>query len=53
MTMAGVIRGTRDAASDAWQRFVAFMLDACRADRPHPPPTLTQMYRAMHRLGYT
>jgi hypothetical protein len=37
---AGVVRGTRDAAPLAWKRFVALLLDRCRAEGAHPlPPT--------------
>jgi hypothetical protein len=38
----------------AWQRFVALLLEALRAERAHPlppPPTSPQMYRALLRLG--
>jgi AcrR family transcriptional regulator len=54
MANAGVVQGTREAVPAAWQRFVALMIDACRADRAHPlpqPPTPAQMYRAMRRLA--
>jgi AcrR family transcriptional regulator len=54
MANAGVVRATRDAAPDAWRRFVSLVLDGFRADgaRPlPPPPTPTQVYRAMRRLG--
>jgi hypothetical protein len=54
MANAGVVRGTRDAAPLAWKRFVALMLDACRAEGAHPlppPPPPTQVYRAMRRLA--
>jgi AcrR family transcriptional regulator len=54
MANAGVVRGTRDAAPLAWKRFVALMLDACRAEGAHelpPPPPPAQVYRAMRRLG--
>jgi AcrR family transcriptional regulator len=47
---AGVVQVTRAAAPGAWQRFVALMIDAFRADRAHPlppPPTSTQMYQAL------
>jgi AcrR family transcriptional regulator len=54
MANAGVLRGTRDAAPDAWKRFVAFMIEAFRADRAEPlpkPPSPRQMRRAMHLAG--
>jgi AcrR family transcriptional regulator len=53
MANAGVVRGTRDAAPLAWKRFVALVLDACRAEGAHelpPPPPPGQVYRAMRRL---
>jgi hypothetical protein len=52
----GVINGTRDAAPAAWKRFVALVLQACRAERATslpPPPTHTEMYQAMNRLDRT
>lgn len=54
MANAGVVQGTREAAPTAWQRFVALLLEALRAEpaRPlPPPPTPAQMYRALLRLG--
>ncbi len=54
MANAGVVRATRDAAPDAWRRFVSLVLDGFRADgaRPLPPPPApAQVYRAMRRLG--
>ena len=54
MANAGVVRGTREAAPTAWQRFVALVLEALRAEQAHPlppPPTPAQMYRALLRLG--
>jgi hypothetical protein len=51
---AGVVQGTREAAPVAWQRFVALLLEALRAERAHPlppPPTSVQMYRALLRSG--
>jgi hypothetical protein len=51
---AGVVRGTRDAAPLAWKRFVALLLDGCRAEGAHPlppPPPPAQVYRAMRRLA--
>src|SRR5215217_2994320 len=56
MANAGVVRAMRDAAPDAWRRFVGLMLDALRADRAHPlppPPTPAQTYRAMLRASRT
>ena len=56
MANAGVVRATRDAAPDAWQRFVAIVLDGFRADgaRPLPPPPApAQVYQAMSTLGRT
>jgi AcrR family transcriptional regulator len=50
---AGVVRVTRDAAPDAWRRFVGLMLDGFRADRATPlapPPTPAQTYRAMRSV---
>jgi hypothetical protein len=46
----------RDAAPDAWRRFVGLMLDGLRADRAHPlppPPAPAQTYRAMLRVSRT
>ena len=54
MANAGVVHATRDAAPDAWQRFVALMLEGFRADdaRPLPPPPApAELYRAMLRIG--
>ena len=54
MANAGVVRATRDAAPDAWRRFVGLMLEGFRADgaRPLPPPPApAQLFRAMLRLG--
>jgi hypothetical protein len=56
MANAGVVRAMRNAAPDAWRRFVGMMLDALRADRAHPlpaPPTPAQTYRAMLRASRT
>jgi AcrR family transcriptional regulator len=54
MANAGVVRATREAAPDAWRRFVALVLDGFRADGAGPlppPPAPAQVYRAMLRLG--
>jgi AcrR family transcriptional regulator len=54
MANAGIVRGLGAAAPQASARFVALVLDACRAERaqPLPPPPLpAQVYRAMRRLG--
>jgi AcrR family transcriptional regulator len=58
MANAGVVQGAGDAAPDAWRRFVAFMLDAFRAEAgadaasPLPaPPTPRQMMRAMRQMN--
>ena len=56
MANAGVVQGMRDAAPEAWKRFVAFMIDAFRADRAGPlpePPTPSQMEEARQRLVST
>jgi AcrR family transcriptional regulator len=54
MANAGVLRGTGEAAPDAWKRFVALMIEAFRADRAKPlpsPPSARQMRRAMRLSG--
>src|SRR5829696_8834958 len=56
MANAGVVRAMRDAAPDAWRRFVGLMLDGVRAEGAHPlppPPTPAQTYRAMLRVSRT
>jgi AcrR family transcriptional regulator len=56
MANAGIVRAMRDAAPDAWRRFVGLMLDGLRADRAHPlpaPPTPAQTNRAMLRVSRT
>ena len=53
MANAGVITGTRDAAPDAWRRFVGYLIQGFAAEAAQPlpdPPTPTQMYRALMRL---
>jgi AcrR family transcriptional regulator len=48
----GVLRGTGEAAPLAWQRFLALVLDGCRAEGAHalpsPPPA---QYAATRGLG--
>jgi AcrR family transcriptional regulator len=54
MANAGVVRATRDGAPRGWRRFVALMLDACRAEGAHSlpaPPRADQLARAMRRLN--
>lgn len=56
MANAGVVRAMRHAAPDAWRRFVGMMIHALRADGAQPlppPPTPSQTYRAMLRVGCT
>jgi AcrR family transcriptional regulator len=53
MANAGVVTATRDAAPDAWRRLVGYLLQAFAADAAQPlppPPTHTQLYRALLRL---
>lgn len=53
MANAGVVTATRDAAPDAWRRFVGYLLQAFATEAAHPlpaPPTPNQMYRAMMRV---
>jgi hypothetical protein len=53
MANAGVVMGTRDAAPEAWRRFVGYLIQAFAADAAQPlpdAPTPDQMYRAMMRL---
>jgi AcrR family transcriptional regulator len=53
MANAGVVTATKDAAPDAWRRFVGYLLQsfATEAAQPLPdPPTHQQMYRALMRL---
>lgn len=35
---AGIVSATREDAPDAWRRFTAYMIDACRADRTRIVP---------------
>jgi AcrR family transcriptional regulator len=54
MANAGVVQATREAAPDAWKRFVALMIEAFRADRAHPlppPPAPAHMSQAQRQLG--
>ncbi len=54
MANAGVITATRNAAPDAWRRFVGYLLqafDVRAAEQLPDPPRPTQMYRAMMRLS--
>jgi AcrR family transcriptional regulator len=54
MANAGVVQAMRNAAPDAWRRFVGLMIDGFRAERAHPlppPPTPAQTYRAMLRAS--
>jgi AcrR family transcriptional regulator len=54
MANAGVVQGTREAAPGAWRRFVALLLEACRAERGQPlppPPTHDQVHAALRRLA--
>ncbi len=51
MANAGVVTGTADAAPQAWQRLVGYLLQAFAAEGPLPsPPTPRQMHRALLRL---
>lgn len=53
MANAGVVTATKDAAPDAWRRFVGYLIQsfAAEAARPLPePPSQRQMYRALMRL---
>jgi AcrR family transcriptional regulator len=52
MANAGIVTATRDAAPDAWRRFVAYLLQAFAADAAASlpdAPTPTQVYRALRR----
>ncbi|MGY2032738.1 TetR/AcrR family transcriptional regulator [Nocardia gipuzkoensis] len=56
MANAGVISATADAAPDAWQRLVGYMLRAFATPGTEPPPlppppSQRALYRAMVRLG--
>jgi AcrR family transcriptional regulator len=48
----GVLRGTREAPPLAWQRFLALILDGCRAEGAHalPAPPAAQRYAATRGL---
>jgi len=53
MANAGVVTATRDAAPQAWQRLVGYLLQAFDAAACEPlpePPTKRQMFRALMRL---
>jgi hypothetical protein len=57
MANAGLLRGTAQAAPNAWKRFVAYLLDAFRARTAYADgtglpaaPSPRQMQRAMQRL---
>jgi AcrR family transcriptional regulator len=53
MANAGVVTATRDAAPDAWRRFVGYLIQSFAAGAAHrlpDPPTPAQMYRALLRL---
>ena len=49
----GVLRGTGEAAPLAWQRFLALVLDGCRAEGAHalPVPPPAQRYAPTRGLG--
>jgi AcrR family transcriptional regulator len=50
MANAGVVRGTGAAAPAVLKRFVALILDGCRAEGAHalpPPPPPAQLYKAL------
>jgi AcrR family transcriptional regulator len=54
MANAGVVTATRDAAPEAWQRLVGYLLQAFAAEASDPlpqPPTRRQMFRALLRLN--
>ncbi|MGW0202434.1 TetR/AcrR family transcriptional regulator [Nonomuraea sp. NPDC003201] len=54
MATAGVITATADAASDAWRRVLALMIQSYQAPARGPlpaPPAHTALYRAMINLG--
>jgi hypothetical protein len=56
MANAGVVTATRDAAPDAWQRLLGYLIQAFAAEAAQPlpePPTKGQMYRALMRLSHT
>jgi hypothetical protein len=53
MANAGLIRGLGGHAPSAWRRFVALVLDGCRAEAAGllpAPPSPGRVYRAMRRL---
>ena len=56
MANAGVVTATRDAAPEAWRRFVGYLVQSFAAEAAQPlpdPPSHTQMYRALLRLTGT
>lgn len=56
MANAGVISATGDNAPEAWERVVAYLIQAFSAEHTDPlpqPPRPTALYRAMLRAGVT
>ena len=56
MANAGVVTATRDAAPDAWRRIVGYLIQSFAAGAAQPlppPPTPSQVYRALMRLTDT
>jgi hypothetical protein len=56
MANAGVVTATKDAAPEAWRRFVGYLVQSFAAEAAQPlpdPPTQRQMYRALMRLTRT
>jgi AcrR family transcriptional regulator len=54
MANAGVVTATRDAAPEAWRRFLAYLLQSfakAPADALPDPPTKAQMYQALMRAS--
>ena len=55
MANAGVVTATGNAAPQAWERLVGYLIQAFAAVNAQPlpdPPTPTQMYRALMRLPH-